>query len=640
MILTMSLRAAVIVLFGFSQACASASPSVVPNPSPTADQQESTLPPVAAVQRSAAAGERDDVLIITERAVLHALEARGYGLGELLDGARAGDNAALAASPGYESIARVLEGDIRRAAQADPLAGTSVAQHAHRLFNSAWLRAQALRFELVGVVNRLDRRPFHQKACGELRLVYRLSYSTDRTGEPLASRLPLTIGLEFPMPAPDARDSCAEQAARWRVPRGLAAEQLTEWLAGDGGPLRDVARSASRDLLIVANLQVVRWPSTIRPDMSGHAEYVLRAFRRAPDGVRFRPAPLENSPDVPRLRNNPALRRELLAWIFEEKNLARIDEGTALVPERFLTTVDVSVTPRGLGRRANRPYRRLFRAADFADLDLGKRRFARSPEALLRRLDDLTCVGCHQSRSIAGFHLLGDDDASTPLVNSLREPTSVHLLHDLERRGRVLFDLGAQRQPDYARPFAERTRLSDGAYGAHCGLGDPGFSDWSCAAGLRCDAYDAPADDRVVGVCFPVTDGEVGDPCEVGTLAPNDNPHRDRVGHAAKRACARSGCIANRVGFPGGMCTAACEDLPAPGACGAIAVLDAFNACIARREPFARCIEQHHTPTGLRRCDANMPCRDDYICARSTSGDGICIPPYFLFQLRVDGHPN
>lgn len=30
--------------------------------------------------------------------------------------------------------------------------------------------------------------------------------------------------------------------------------------------------------------------------------------------------------------------------------------------------------------------------------------------------------------------------------------------------------------------------------------------------------------------------------------------------------------------------------------------------------------------------------RDDYICARTPDGNGACIPPYFLFQLRVDGH--
>ncbi|WP_437943724.1 hypothetical protein WMF27_00680 [Sorangium sp. So ce281] len=36
-------------------------------------------------------------------------------------------------------------------------------------------------------------------------------------------------------------------------------------------------------------------------------------------------------------------------------------------------------------------------------------------------------------------------------------------------------------------------------------------------------------------------------------------------------------------------------------------------------------LERGALPRGLR-------------CARTSSGEGACIPPYFLFQLRVDGH--
>ena len=42
---------------------------------------------------------------------------------------------------------------------------------------------------------------------------------------------------------------------------------------------------------------------------------------------------------------------------------------------------------------------------------------------------------------------------------------------------------------------------------------------------------------------------------------------------------------------------------------------------------------------GLRACDAATPCRDDYLCVRLDAGRGACIPPYFVFQMRVDGHP-
>jgi hypothetical protein len=83
------------------------------------------------------------------------------------------------------------------------------------------------------------------------------------------------------------------------------------------------------------------------------------------------------------------------------------------------------------------------------------------------------------------------------------------------------------------------------------------------------------------------------------------------------------------------MCTADCN---APGAaCGAIAILDPFNACLGRGNSFLSCIRGNVQPAGLRACDEQNPCRDDYVCAR-TKSCGACLPPYFVFQLRVDGH--
>ena len=87
------------------------------------------------------------------------------------------------------------------------------------------------------------------------------------------------------------------------------------------------------------------------------------------------------------------------------------------------------------------------------------------------------------------------------------------------------------------------------------------------------------------------------------------------------------------------MCRPTCDRLPDDGTCGVIAVLTPFNDCLARGRPFPECLAQHVTPAGLRRCDDQHPCRDDYVCARTPSGTGGCTPPYFLFQLRVDGHP-
>ncbi|MBL9111705.1 MAG: hypothetical protein JNM74_20645, partial [Myxococcales bacterium] len=46
----------------------------------------------------------------------------------------------------------------------------------------------------------------------------------------------------------------------------------------------------------------------------------------------------------------------------------------------------------------------------------------------------------------------------------------------------------------------------------------------------------------------------------------------------------------------------------------------------------------------LQTCDVANQCRDDYVCARVPGPNGTtvggCVPPYFIFQLRVDGPPS
>ena len=65
------------------------------------------------------------------------------------------------------------------------------------------------------------------------------------------------------------------------------------------------------------------------------------------------------------------------------------------------------------------------------------------------------------------------------------------------------------------------------------------------------------------------------------------------------------------------MCTPSCGDVSERGACGGLAILDAFNACLAQSKSFETCISEHSSPALLRRCSRDEPCRDDYICAGS-----------------------
>lgn len=148
-------------------------------------------------------------------------------------------------------------------------------------------------------------------------------------------------------------------------------------------------------------------------------------------------------------------------------------------------------------------------------------------------------------------------------------------------------------------------------------------------------------------------------------------------------------------GFPAGMLRLSeCVNLPAEASCGLVAS-SGFNDCIkaiADDETLSvnQCFDTFTSFAGIRACDAARPCRDDYICVNPMGYDqanaakkyddrkklletsdlfkringaaykasdyygqtrpdpdwlarkdarGLCIPPYFVFQFRADGHP-
>jgi len=568
-------------------------------------------------------------LLITDRGVLSALEQRGLTLTALMGGDGARDNQALSRLPRFAPLVQELERELARASATDKQAGVDVARFAHRLFDRRFLRLAAAHFELAGVVNRPDRAAFDRSSCGETRLVYRLAYALDAER---ASKLPMTLSIELKVPRPSA--DCRAEAARWLEPAASEADTRARWLRSEAGPLAQaLTRLNDSSARVVVNLQLVRWPSTVRPDLGGHAEYLLRSFRfTTGDAGVLAPERLENTID-PELLASPAQRRGLLSWL--DDHAASVDAGTPLLPEAMLATRALSVTPRGLHRFANRPFSVALSEKDFAARDFSGAAFAKSAPGLLRRLDQLTCPGCHQARSVAGFHLLGEDASDAPAENALSLAVSPQVMADLPRRARIASQLLAGAEADPSAPFAEHA--SDvGSYGAPCGLGrDPTFTSWTCEAGLRCSPIEESAS-SAVGQCLPEVP-QVGDACESGSVTPQGDRKLDRMSGVRVESCAAMVCNRSSVGFPGGMCTASCET---PGAsCGSIAILDSFNACLARGESFLSCIRGNVRPAGLRACDAEHACRDDYVCARAAGG-GVCLPPYFVFQLRVDGHSS
>lgn len=624
-------------LLWLAQACVNAqskAPDVTPAASPavaaTAPSHATSEPPASPAEQNLP----PPLLALGDRVLLTNLEARGFDIGTVGFGTVAFDTVALGAartsldrsnrgllaSPAYRSLVAVLERDLAEFDAADARLGVGM-RHAHRAFDPSWLSSEMFRFELAGIVNRIDRRVFAPDTCGELRLLYRLSYRADVRGQTIDSRVPMTVNVVRWLPGGD----CAGEAERFAV--DPAAASLEQRLTEPGGALHDLL-SRTRLKSIEVNLQSARWPSTVRPNMAGHAEYLLRVFR--PDGEELRPSALENTPDVVKLQRDGALRARLLAWLRTPDVLRAVDQGTVLLPDEFLAERAISVAPHGLARAANRPLSASF-ASDLQGATFeGYRTFA-SGAGLLRRLDGLSCQGCHQTRSVAGFHFLGDDDASRR-ADVIAVAHSQHFGDELVRRTSYLDALLSGQSPDESRPPAER--MARGVYGAHCGLHSDGeFAAWDCEPGLSCQRVN----DEQVGLCLP-SEPSAGDACEVGTMIEKADARRDFVRLDRPTTCGTGVCERNAVGFPGGMCSGSCAALPASATCGGIALLSEFNACLARQIPFEQCILDNSRPGALRKCSSAEPCREDYICARLPSGDGGCIPPYFLFQMRVDGH--
>lgn len=567
---------------------------------------------------------QEPIVLITSPTILGQLERRGFSLGERIGGRRlAGTaNSVLHKSLPFRDIVERLARDLDEFKAQDRKLGPGM-RNVHRLFDIGWLRSPDANFELVGVTNRLDRRPFNPKACGEVRLIYRLAYRTEANGRTIASRLPMTVNIVTWALDEKGKADCQSLAKRWISKTNTSDEDFVDWLTQAEGPLSPALFGAERLKSVEVNLQSVRWPSTIRGDMAGHAEYVLRVFKPDPTGKHLIPDELENTPDVDRLVSDEKAREELLAWLKQVEQRRRIVDGIAVLPEVFLAKRAVSMAPRGLSRLSNRPYSQL---AGKSGLD----RFT------MRRLDDLSCMGCHQARSVAGFHLLGEDPGTTGSANALATAMSPHLAEDLERRKKYVMDLANGFPPVDARPLSERSP-GDSGFGAHCGRGAPEFAEWTCLDGLVCQRNPDDEDD-LVGRCFPPTPA-MGGPCEPGKMTQNRDAHRDSVNLRREDCGVRAVCETNHVGFPGGMCATSCEDSGADGVCGGIAQLVPFNQCLARNRPFEDCLAKHVSSAGLRKCGDTLPCRDNYICARTSSGQGACIPPYFLFQMRVDGHP-
>ncbi|MGY8711737.1 hypothetical protein RAD16_38885 [Bradyrhizobium sp. 18BD] len=391
-----------------------------------------------------------------------------------------------------------------------------------QLFDRANLKSPDTRFVLAGIVNRMDRAYVSEESCGEIRLIYRLArFENKPDGGKTATRLPMTFNLV--MKARDARQSdangkpvtCAEVARRWL----------------DNGDWLGLIGSSSDAMLdrIETNIQVSIAPKSALHDF--RSDYLLKVFKYNAATKTFGESTLENQIDRDRIVADDALRRDFRDWLLAPENLREFDRGTVLIPEKFLAKAAVVPTPAGLDASALQPEFGMMQGEGndepvFTDDNVvgalkqaaarGDMQNIRSVAGFQRRLNDVTCAGCHQTRGIGGFHFPGVDWLADKPSNSTIVPASPHFFGDQVRRRDILTAFAAGKRPDFSRGFASRpqtrgsaelagTEYQDG-WGAHCSLQNAGsgtpdrsFTSWSCAKGLTCQA--AAASSRI-GMCF------------------------------------------------------------------------------------------------------------------------------------------
>jgi hypothetical protein len=477
---------------------------------------------------------------ITDPSTLRELDRGGLGLARMLS-ASSGEpltGSALFALPAIAPVRKSLDAEFERYVQRhkrelpDQTIGVGP-QFDFQLFDRDQLYSKASRFVLSGVVNRMDRAYVAPGSCGEIRLIYRLAQSdAPPVGDHGASaRLPMTLNLVLKARADGSAASltCAAIARRWldTANWSLAGTALAEKLTSGDGPLASIGRENIER--IETNLQIVH--VTQSPAHEFRTDYLLKVFDYDRNAKVFEEATLEDQIDRERLLSDEKLKADFKAWLLAPSHLAEFDRGTVLIPKEFLARGAIAPTPIGFAPSSSQPSFGLVQGEGdnpvFSNEDVVtalqgaaargiKMQNIRSVAGFARRLNDITCAGCHQTRGIGGFHFPGVDWMAQNPSNTTIVPASPHFFGDQVRRREILTEIRDGKDVDYSRGFSERPQLRrshelagteyDDGWGAHCyGLrakvadNDRSFTSWGCAKGLSCQVM---SEVSRMGMCF------------------------------------------------------------------------------------------------------------------------------------------
>jgi hypothetical protein len=482
---------------------------------------------------------------IIEPTALRELDRGALGLRSMLTPSRAADaaltDADLFALPAMVPVRKALDAEFDRYVEKHEatLPNESIgvgSSFAFQLFDRSVLESQDARFVLAGVVNRMDRAYADPAHCGEIRLIYRLARTAlpEAGDEAVSVRLPMTLNLVLKArsdaEAAGNTPSCAEIARRWLDTSDLrlTGSELAARLIDKDGPLALIR--PENVMRIETNLQIAHAPKSAIRDF--RTDYMMKVFDYHAETGTFDEGVMEDQIDRDRLLADAGLAREFRNWLLDTAHLREFDRGTALIPDKFLAKVAIAPTPIGFGNSELQSQFGLVQGDDathpsvFSEDDVvgalqkaTERGLAmqniQSVAGFARRLNDIGCAGCHQTRGIGGFHFPGVDWMAAKPSNTIVVPGSPHFFGDQVRRRDILTAFRDGREPDFSRAFASRpqtrgdeelagTEYSDG-WGGHCYVrhdneaeNDKSFSPWTCAAGLACQAGSKTR----MGMCF------------------------------------------------------------------------------------------------------------------------------------------
>jgi hypothetical protein len=488
---------------------------------------------------------------VTDPAALRELDHGRFGLTRVMLPMRSTDtpltNSQLFALPSMVPVRQALDGEFDRyiARHKATLPNETIGVgdgYDFQLFDRTLLYSDDSRFVLSGIVNRMDRAFLGEQNCGEIRLIYRLTRTgKSETGDAETSpRLPMTLNIVLKAKGDGAIDSsgaavtCAEIARRWLAAgeSALSGVELAAKLIAKDGPL-DLIGPENIDR-IETNLQIAHAPKSAVRDF--RTDYLLKVFNANASSGLFEESPLENQIDRERILADENLRRDFKSWLLDPGHFSELDRGTVLIPEQFLAKGAIAATPVGFAPSGLQPAFGLVQGDDatadpvFSASDVVaalKQAMERgvtlqnigSVAGFERRLNDMTCSGCHQTRGIGGFHFPGVDWMAARPDNSTVVPASPHFFGDQVRRRDIITALRDSRHPDYSRGFSSRPQLRgstelagteyEDGWGAHCYVpkpnaadNDQSFRSWTCAEGLACQAV---GNASRMGMCFVKT---------------------------------------------------------------------------------------------------------------------------------------